>query len=260
MLTRCRAGMVIVSNKYFLENVGYRTLVGRMASCWENEARKLRYSPWVTSMDITNQSVHLPGVPGRNVRAELSSLVARPSVRVSYESSFQLRPWWLKQYFNANIIPQREDLNYNAVFPALPVQPKPIQPKPTPQPKSVQPKPIQSKSIQPKPIQPMPVQSYQNTPPKPKPTSKPKIQQHYGTLKRSSVSSSKEVSKPTRLSSLEPTGDGPLVFRLTIKTSGSGKANGVTNKDTTASGPKSVGGKAQRTTNGNQGDKKKRRL
>ena len=61
MLTRCKTGMVVVSNRLFLTKVGYQTLLGRMAAYWMNETKKMNFSPWAASVDIMNQSVNLPG-------------------------------------------------------------------------------------------------------------------------------------------------------------------------------------------------------
>ncbi|THV03703.1 hypothetical protein K435DRAFT_911892 [Dendrothele bispora CBS 962.96] len=66
MLTRCKKGMVIVSSQRFLETVGHRTLLGRLAQTWENRASNKGKTCWVTSNEVMNQAVHLPGALGRN--------------------------------------------------------------------------------------------------------------------------------------------------------------------------------------------------
>ncbi|KAK7444835.1 hypothetical protein VKT23_015152 [Stygiomarasmius scandens] len=97
MLTRCKTGMIVVSNRLFLTNVGYQTLLGRMAAYWMIETKKMNFSPWATSVDIMNQSVNLPGAAGKNVRVRSSLPATQP---VSYHPSmlvqkpYRIHPWW----------------------------------------------------------------------------------------------------------------------------------------------------------------------
>ncbi|KAK7462128.1 hypothetical protein VKT23_007731 [Stygiomarasmius scandens] len=97
MLTRCKTGMVVVSNQLFLKNVGYQTLLGRMAAYWMNETKKMNFSPWAASVDIMNQSVNLPGAAGKNVRVRSALPTAQlvsshPSMLV--QKPYRFRPWW----------------------------------------------------------------------------------------------------------------------------------------------------------------------
>lgn len=63
MLTRCQAGMVIVTNRQFLfTGSGRGTLLGMMAQHWER--RLGRTQSWTTPSLISNQAIDLPGAQG----------------------------------------------------------------------------------------------------------------------------------------------------------------------------------------------------
>ncbi|KAF5366451.1 hypothetical protein D9758_009799 [Tetrapyrgos nigripes] len=85
MLSRCRAGMVIVSNKIFLSNIAYWTLLGRLAEYWEHQLAKAGFLfQWATPRDVFNDTADLPGVRGKNAPiiftpAQVYSLLTRPS-------------------------------------------------------------------------------------------------------------------------------------------------------------------------------------
>ena len=66
MLTRCKAGMVLVTQRAFLHNAGKKTLLGKLATHWE--ARMGMSNAWVDAMAVADQRVNLPGAPGKNAR------------------------------------------------------------------------------------------------------------------------------------------------------------------------------------------------
>ena len=58
-LTRCRKGMVVVTDKRFLERVGRSMLLGKLCSTWSQ-----RYEAcWIDWKAMLNNSVALPGLP-----------------------------------------------------------------------------------------------------------------------------------------------------------------------------------------------------
>lgn len=60
MLTRCRAGLVIVTSKSFLQGGGEHTLLGKLARFWEIS----RSNAWVDWRFVAEGKVDLPGSPG----------------------------------------------------------------------------------------------------------------------------------------------------------------------------------------------------
>ena len=62
MLTRCRRGMVVVSNRAFLRGPGEHTLVGALAQHWEEQygGRGGKGRVWADTMDVVNGRVVLP--------------------------------------------------------------------------------------------------------------------------------------------------------------------------------------------------------
>jgi hypothetical protein len=58
MLTRCKKGMVIVTNRNFIQNGGRNTLLGHLAEHWS-------YDPaaWTSWNAVMNKAVDLPGAP-----------------------------------------------------------------------------------------------------------------------------------------------------------------------------------------------------
>ncbi|KAI0737251.1 hypothetical protein C8Q80DRAFT_1214420 [Daedaleopsis nitida] len=84
MLTRCKAGLVIVTQRAFLHNTagGKRTLLGKLAEHWED--RVGASVAWADAMDVAGERASLPGVPGRNAhlgtgRADVDGLALRMS-------------------------------------------------------------------------------------------------------------------------------------------------------------------------------------
>ena len=64
MLTRCSAGMVIVSSRAFLENNGKDTLLGKMAQYWVSRCG--REKAWVDWRAVVENKVNLPGAPAKH--------------------------------------------------------------------------------------------------------------------------------------------------------------------------------------------------
>lgn len=57
-LTRCRKGMVIVTNKGFLQGPGKSTLLGKLCDFWA-----LNGEAWIDWKTLLGKDVGLPGVP-----------------------------------------------------------------------------------------------------------------------------------------------------------------------------------------------------
>lgn len=68
LLTRCRKGLVIVSNRGFLETkgIGSKTLLGKLVTYW-----RVRYPShaWIDWRSVADASVNLPGVVAPNLKA-----------------------------------------------------------------------------------------------------------------------------------------------------------------------------------------------
>ncbi|KAI0712797.1 hypothetical protein C8T65DRAFT_544864, partial [Cerioporus squamosus] len=56
MLTRCTAGMVLVTNRNFLSNFGRDTLLGKLAQRWGT-----RRDVWIDPPGLADRSASLPG-------------------------------------------------------------------------------------------------------------------------------------------------------------------------------------------------------
>ena len=59
MLTRCKKGMVIVTQRAFLTGVGRHTLLGKLAAHWEEQGGP---GVWRDAMDVVNGRAALPGL------------------------------------------------------------------------------------------------------------------------------------------------------------------------------------------------------
>jgi len=125
MLTRCRMGMVIVSNELFLKNVGYSTLLGQIAQHWENETSRAGVPfQWVTGSEIMNQSVHLSVVKGENMSIQECSLLAQAGLvadpSLSYQHQIQNR-FDVRDLFPKHNSPKNSDSppDLSSTFPAL---------------------------------------------------------------------------------------------------------------------------------------------
>ncbi|KAI0350749.1 hypothetical protein OH77DRAFT_1412360, partial [Trametes cingulata] len=61
MLSRCQAGMVLVTKRAFLWDGGRRTLVGKLAREWESWSAR---PAWVDAREVANGRADMPGAPG----------------------------------------------------------------------------------------------------------------------------------------------------------------------------------------------------
>ncbi|KDQ56117.1 hypothetical protein JAAARDRAFT_180297, partial [Jaapia argillacea MUCL 33604] len=59
MLSRCKRGMVIVTNQVFLRTSGRDTLIGRLASHWE--AHRGEHETWADWKHVAEGRAHMPG-------------------------------------------------------------------------------------------------------------------------------------------------------------------------------------------------------
>lgn len=84
MLTRCEAGMVIVSNKAFVCGAAKWTLLGKLAAHWAEHANA---GVWVDWRDVAARTADLPGAraPSRLVLPAITTLPSRtlPSINAS---------------------------------------------------------------------------------------------------------------------------------------------------------------------------------
>ncbi|KAI0697440.1 AAA domain-containing protein, partial [Cytidiella melzeri] len=63
MLTRCRAGMIIVSNAFFASSRAEHTLFGKLAAYWEDV--KPHDTIWIDWRRVLERTVDLPGAAGQ---------------------------------------------------------------------------------------------------------------------------------------------------------------------------------------------------
>ncbi|KAI0066802.1 hypothetical protein BV25DRAFT_1763463, partial [Artomyces pyxidatus] len=59
-LTRCKQGMVVVTNQQFLRSTGRKTLLARLAACWEGRRGA---QAWVDWRRVVEKRADLPGIP-----------------------------------------------------------------------------------------------------------------------------------------------------------------------------------------------------
>ncbi|KAI5119293.1 hypothetical protein M0805_008208 [Coniferiporia weirii] len=72
MLTRCRAGMIIISSKRFMRHSSVqKTLLGKLVAHWETQVGKP--SIWHDWRHVAEQKVDLPGAPGKKSKEAPSS-------------------------------------------------------------------------------------------------------------------------------------------------------------------------------------------
>ncbi|KAF9459527.1 P-loop containing nucleoside triphosphate hydrolase protein [Collybia nuda] len=79
MLTRCQAGLVIVTSRFFLRGGGQDTLLGKLAKHWEQGRGD---GAWVEWRSVASEEVDLPGAPGRNRTVNASNIVQPPAVHL----------------------------------------------------------------------------------------------------------------------------------------------------------------------------------
>lgn len=77
MLTRCKVGMVIVTDRTFAENQARKTLLGELVAHWESSNEKA--DAWIDWKDVINGKANLPvheevGDAAQALEAKLTSL------------------------------------------------------------------------------------------------------------------------------------------------------------------------------------------
>lgn len=77
MLTRCKVGMVIVTDRTFAENQARKTLLGELVAHWDLSDEKA--DAWIDWKDVINGKANLPvhqeaGVVAQAVEAKLALL------------------------------------------------------------------------------------------------------------------------------------------------------------------------------------------
>ncbi|KAI0365893.1 hypothetical protein BV20DRAFT_1003272 [Pilatotrama ljubarskyi] len=66
MLSRCKAGMVLVTQRAFIDGGGKNTLLGKLVREWESAPSGAAGEPvWADAMEVASGRANLPGVPGR---------------------------------------------------------------------------------------------------------------------------------------------------------------------------------------------------
>ena len=58
MLTRCNTGMVLVTNRRFLNDAGRDTLLGKLARRWNGSS-----NAWIDALELSDRRASLPGAP-----------------------------------------------------------------------------------------------------------------------------------------------------------------------------------------------------
>ncbi|KAF9459528.1 AAA domain-containing protein [Collybia nuda] len=81
MLTRCQAGLVVVTSRSFLHRGGWNTLLGKLARHWEDCRGD---DAWVEWRSVAAEKVDLPGAPGRNKSSNPFGFVNQPPATVSF--------------------------------------------------------------------------------------------------------------------------------------------------------------------------------
>jgi hypothetical protein len=71
MLSRCKKGMVVVTNGDFLKGSGGKTLLGKMSRHWSSIAGR---NIWVSWRDVMNGCVDLPGVSAPKPPAQVAQI------------------------------------------------------------------------------------------------------------------------------------------------------------------------------------------
>jgi len=74
ILTRCKRGMVIVTNRNFLKTS--HTLLGELAYHWETTHGQSK--TWIDWRLVAEQKADLPGVRGHHRQADVPTFVSRP--------------------------------------------------------------------------------------------------------------------------------------------------------------------------------------
>lgn len=73
MLSRCKKGMVVVTNRDFLVGSGSKTLLGKMSRRWSSIAGR---EIWISWRDVMNGCVDLPGANAPKPLDEVAQITA----------------------------------------------------------------------------------------------------------------------------------------------------------------------------------------
>lgn len=122
LLTRCRAGMVIVTNRDFILGCGQSTLLGKLCLHWTNISSR---DPWVDWKLVAEHKADLPGAPGSYRPDQPTSTPATPATTpfsISYPLPNPLR----------TDRPVDLDLTSTQHFPPLPMVEGTSVPRPSP--------------------------------------------------------------------------------------------------------------------------------
>ncbi|KAI0820973.1 hypothetical protein BC629DRAFT_413511 [Irpex lacteus] len=92
MLTRCKAGMIIVSNSFFVSRCAERTLLGKLAAHWEGPRNSTKI--WTDWRQVSEGSIDLPGsrAPHPRPKKSQSARVPPPSRSVAPPPVANLEP------------------------------------------------------------------------------------------------------------------------------------------------------------------------
>jgi hypothetical protein len=102
MLSRCKKGMVVVTNRDFLVGSGSKTLLGKMSRHWSSIAGR---DIWISWRDVMNGCVDLPGVNAPNPPDEVAQIAdSLPRLALGTIASSPA-PSTLRRFGPANIMP-----------------------------------------------------------------------------------------------------------------------------------------------------------
>jgi hypothetical protein len=88
MLTRCKKGMIIVTNKAFVQRDGRRTLLGSLATAWSHDT-----NAWTTWSAVLNGAADLPGAtPLMGVKDPADAMLATGLVGLSLDEPVRAGP------------------------------------------------------------------------------------------------------------------------------------------------------------------------
>ncbi len=106
LLTRCRKGLVIVSNRSFLgfNGEGSRTLLGKLVAYYRSQYPSCDWTDW---RSVSTASVNLPGVVAPNVASLRHRGLSSYPIPISVSFNMQPTPYHLATYdfFNTTAFP-----------------------------------------------------------------------------------------------------------------------------------------------------------
>ena len=120
LLTRCRKGLVIVTNQGFLVSGGHGTLLGLLVRHWQSVHKGV---DWIDWRDVSSGTANLPGAPSRPRRAAeriVPFSVPGSAYSISSRTDPFLRPNGTKSRLSTNgAASQSPDFEDQAQFPTL---------------------------------------------------------------------------------------------------------------------------------------------